>query len=218
LVHEPSAGGAPRHDPTRHRALAIVVAVLALAMLPARAVLLAQQTDSSRVGATARRPATPQVDTTRPPISPRRAFLYSLLVPGSAQSILQRPNVGAIFFGFEVAGIALAAKAANDLRYARAHARDSIVLRYEVDAVTGLPVLDDDGNPKVAEYARNRYAGQRVKARRTHLEDWYALLAFNHLFAGAEAFVAAQLWDLPAHVGFRLLPSGESMIMATVPW
>jgi hypothetical protein len=89
----------------------------------------------------------PQADTTRPPISPRRAFLYSLLVPGSAQSLLQRPHVGALFFGFEVAGIALATKAASDLRYARAHARDSIILRYEVDAITGLPVLDEDGNP-----------------------------------------------------------------------
>ena len=178
----------------------------------------AQQVDSTRAGAATRQRPQVRRDTVRPPISPRRAFLYSLAVPGYAQTILDRPHVGATFFAIEVMAIALATKAATDLRYARAHARDSIVARYDVDPATGAPKLDPNNEPIVLEYARNRYAGDRVKARRTHLEDWYALLAFNHLFAGAEAFVSAQLWDLPAHVGFRLLPSGRSMITASVPW
>jgi hypothetical protein len=33
-----------------------------------------------------------------------------------------------------------------------------------------------------------------------HVEDWLAVIAFNHLFSGADAFVAAQLWDLPLKV------------------
>ena len=32
------------------------------------------------------------------------------------------------------------------------------------------------------------------------IEDWIALLVFNHLVSGADAFVAAHLWDLPAQV------------------
>ena len=35
-----------------------------------------------------------------------------------------------------------------------------------------------------------------------------ALLIFNHLFSGADAYVAAHLWDLPANVAVRWLPGG----------
>ena len=42
-----------------------------------------------------------------------------------------------------------------------------------------------------------------------------ALLIFNHLFSGADAFVAAQLWDLPANVAIRWLPGGP-MVQAAI--
>jgi hypothetical protein len=56
-----------------------------------------------------------------------------------------------------------------------------------------------------------------VNARRKHLEDYYALLIANHLLAGAEAFVSAQLWDLPDHVSFKVLPFG-ALLSASIPW
>ena len=40
-----------------------------------------------------------------------------------------------------------------------------------------------------------------MRTRRLHYEDWLAVLVFNHLIAGADAYVAAQLWDLPGKVG-----------------
>ena len=39
-----------------------------------------------------------------------------------------------------------------------------------------------------------------MRARRTHLEDWLAAVIFNHLFSGADAFVAANLADFNANV------------------
>jgi len=39
------------------------------------------------------------------------------------------------------------------------------------------------------------------------------VIAFNHLFAGADAFVAAQLWDLPARIGVGASP-GELRLEA----
>ena len=42
-----------------------------------------------------------------------------------------------------------------------------------------------------------------MRARRVHYEDWLAAILFNHLFSGADAFVAAQLWDLPTQVSAR---------------
>jgi len=48
----------------------------------------------------------------------------------------------------------------------------------------------------------------RVAKKKQEVQDWAVLLAFNHLLAGAEAFVSAQLWDFPAEVELRSLPGG----------
>jgi hypothetical protein len=44
--------------------------------------------------------------------------------------------------------------------------------------------------------------------KRAEIEDWFVLLIFNHLVAGAEAFVSAHLWDFPADLAARELPGG----------
>jgi len=104
--------------------------------------------------------------------------------------------------------ITMLLKAQNDLRIARARSSDAIVNRYHVDALTGAPVLDSIGRFFPLDTVPNRFDTDRVDARRTQVEDWIAVLAFNHLFAGADAFVASLLWDLPARVGARHLPRG----------
>jgi predicted branched-subunit amino acid permease len=50
-----------------------------------------------------------------------------------------------------------------------------------------------------------------------HLEDWLAVLASNHLFAGADAFVAAQLWDVPVSLSAIPRPNG-AVFVATLRW
>jgi hypothetical protein len=50
-----------------------------------------------------------------------------------------------------------------------------------------------------------------VAAKKQEVQDWVVLLVFNHLFAGAEAFVAAQLWDFPATPELRRLPHGYGL-------
>jgi len=99
-------------------------------------------------------------------------------------------------------------KARNDLRIARGAAGDVIVNRYRVDPATGAPIVDANGRFVPQDTVPNRFDTGRVDARRTQVEDWIAVLAFNHLFAGADAFVASLLWDLPARVGARHLPRG----------
>jgi hypothetical protein len=73
-----------------------------------------------------------------------------------------------------------------------------------------------------ATYAPNRYAAVRVEARRKHLEDYFALLIATHLLAGAEAFVSAQLWDLPEHVSIKAYPvkaqSYGAVVAASIKW
>lgn len=45
-------------------------------------------------------------------------------------------------------------------------------------------------------------------AKRQEVQDWMVLWGFNHLFSGAEAYVAAHLRDFPRDLKVRAFPSG----------
>jgi len=45
--------------------------------------------------------------------------------------------------------------------------------------------------------------------KRQEVQDWLVILIFNHLMAGAEAFVSAELWDFPGELKMRSLPGGR---------
>jgi hypothetical protein len=47
-----------------------------------------------------------------------------------------------------------------------------------------------------------------LDSKRQEVEDWLVLWVFNHLFAGAEAFVAAHLRDFPPDLRLRAVPGG----------
>jgi hypothetical protein len=140
-----------------------------------------------------------------PPVTARRAFLYSLAIPGLGQAALDRKIVGGTFFLIEAVAIAITRRSAEDLRLARAFKGDSVPLTYAVDPVTGV-VPRVNGVPVVATWKQNGYTEELVKSRKLLLEDWVAVIIFNHLISGADAFVAAQLWDLPARVALRAYP------------
>jgi hypothetical protein len=53
-----------------------------------------------------------------------------------------------------------------------------------------------------------RAESARADAKRQEHEDWIVLLAFNHLFAGLEAFVSAHLADFPGDLRFQAVPGG----------
>lgn len=175
-------------------ALAAALAVAALVALPSP--LRAQQ-DAPRRAAShpPPRPLHAPPDTIpdslrKPPISPRRAMILSLLVPGAAQARLRRPDAAMLFATFEVVSLAMARKSAQDLREAKQAGRDSIPTQFTYDA---------SGAPVPTAWQQNRLA-PRVKARHAHYEDWIAALIFNHIIAAADAYVAANLWDFRANV------------------
>jgi hypothetical protein len=138
---------------------------------------------------------------TGPPISPRSAFLRSLIVPGLGQAALDRGTAGGIFVSLEALSLLMTIKSKRDLRVAR---------RLEADSV----FFEIDGNDTV--FVATPEAG-RVRPRKQHVEDWVALLIFNHLFAAADAFVAAQLWDVPARVSVQR-DGDRTRLTATVRW
>ena len=65
------------------------------------------------------------------------------------------------------------------------------------------------------DYARER--GKWVKSHTQEREDWIVLLVFNHLLAGAEAYVSANLFDFPAALKIRRLPDGSTGISVSAP-
>lgn len=173
--------------------------------------LRAQVRDSLRAGVAT--PATPAVDPDtlllEPPISPKRAFLSSLLLPGYGQARLDRPTASAMFFAIEAAGLVMVRKSLHDLDVAKRFEADSVPIEIGRDPVTGEPVI---------EYGPGRYSPGLVRARRTHLEDWIAVLVFNHLFAGADAFVAAHLGERPPELSFSRTPHGGARLRASIRW
>jgi hypothetical protein len=133
----------------------------------------------------------------KPPIAPRRAMLLSLAIPGYAQSRLNRPTAAVLFATTEILSIGMARKAGQDLREAKAARKDSIPTGFSTDA---------NGNVVPAGFTQNRLVA-RLGARKTHYEDWIAMIIFNHIIAGADAYVAANLWDFRANVA--VAPGGH---------
>jgi hypothetical protein len=184
------------------RATAFAAGVLLVAAsLPADA----QRADSARV-APARAPSvdTSARPTPLPPLSPRRAFLYSLLLPGYSQSVLGRPTAGAIFVLSEAIALGMLRESKADLNEARALRTDSLVV-VGVDA-SGVPIK-----------SASPYTDELIDVRRGHVEDWVAFIIANHLFAAADAYVGAHLWDLPSQVSLRQTREG-TVLAARLTW
>jgi len=185
----------------------VAVGVFTLALLFSVATVRAQKPDSARVRST--RVPTPG-DSIKPPLSPRRAFLYSALIPGSAQSVLGRHKAAAAMLVIEAMSIAMIRESAADVREARRMSGngDSVVVSY-VDPSGGATTTP----PRAARRFDNAY----VHVRQSHVEDWVAFLVANHLFSGADAFVAANLWDIPTQLQIRATPGGAS-VGAKLAW
>jgi len=182
-------------------------AALAIAFASAPPPAFAQAGDSGLVGLRKAIRATVP-DSERPPISSRRAFLSSFLVPGYGQSRLDRPRAAMLFSVIEVLSIGMAMKAEQDLHEAKGAPKDSVVNFYTLSGATQVPG---------GTYFKSRFNADRVNARRVHYEDWIAALVFNHLLAGADAYVAANLWDFRANVGATASTSSVRLT-ATLAW
>ncbi len=131
-----------------------------------------------------------------------------MLLPGLGQARLRRQLPGAVYFTVDALAFTMLFRISAELRIAKARARDHIVNHYRTDPVTGAPVLDGSGMFVPVDSVQTHFDEGVVDARRGQFEDWVAIIVFNHLFAGADAFVSSLLWDLPARVGFRPAPAG----------
>ncbi len=124
----------------------------------------------------------------RPPVSPVGAALRSLLIPGWGQSIVHRRGTGAFFVLFEGISLTMTLKSIHQLEH--------------------LESVQSEADPESLE---------RVQAKRSEVQDWAILLAFNHLMAAAEAFVSTMLWDFPEELEVRAFSRGRFGARVTLP-
>jgi hypothetical protein len=140
---------------------------------------------------------TARADTTQPRyrVSPRGAFLRSLVLPGWGQSEIGAPERGVIYFALEAGSLWMVLKSQHKLN--QAYDREEIL------RLTG-------------QLAEDRTSGL-VRARRAQREDWIALSVFWLFFAGADAFVGAHLRDFDAQVGTAPGPQGGVQVQGSIP-
>lgn len=141
-----------------------------------------------------------------PPLTPRRAFLYSLVLPGLGQARLDRGTSGALFASVELAALTMVQRSRANVREAR---------RYRADSLPSEFTVGPDGVLQPVGTVPERFDADLLRARRLHVEDWLAVIAFNHLFGAADAFVAAQLWDVPVQLS-AYPRQGGAVLVATV--
>lgn len=130
------------------------------------------------------------------------------MIPGLGQSRLDRGTAGALFATIELGSWAMVRKSGTDLRVARRYSQDSLANNYFVGA--------DGKLTKVGTFT-SEFPTVLVNTRRLHREDWLAALLFNHLISGADAFVAAQLWDVNRTVAVKPYRDGAALV-ATIHW
>ena len=181
------------------RLLAAVLLALAMVTSPTRAQVTPADTaraDTARplvVRDTAAQAARDTVRRRR--VSPRDAFLRSVILPGWGQSTVGAPGRGAVYFTLEAASLWMVYKSDQKLDEARAQ---EAVLRE-----TGQ-LEEGDISPL-------------VRARKNQREDWITLSVFWLFFSGADAFVAAHLRDFDEHVGVEPTPDGGLRLQGSIP-
>lgn len=141
-------------------------------------------------------PAMAPADTAAPTgLSPRGAFLRSIVLPGWGQSELGAPLRGGVYFALEAGSLWMLYKSDRRLREALQEER----IARETGALVPparLPLVRDRQNQR---------------------EDWITLSIFWLFFSGADAFVAAHLADFDVSVGAAPRPDGAVELRATVP-
>lgn len=181
-----------------HPAFRIVLLALALCAVPRPA---AAQDPVPPAADTLRAPLVVTGDTvpaqpdTAQEISPRGAFLRSLVIPGWGQSELGAPGRGGVYFALEAGSLWMLVKSNRKLGEAREGER--------IARETGLL-----GPNQIDPLVRDRQ-NQR--------EDWLTLSIFWLFFSGADAFVAAHLQDFDVHVNAVPTPDGAVQLQATIP-
>jgi len=167
--------------------------------------------------------AAPETDTAR--VSPRTAFIRSLLVPGWGQFSVGSYKRGAVFIAlqgtsaFMVVRTQVRVNEAKDLVAERTVAAvDSLNQLIETDTAAARRL----SRPGAFQAAVDSTPGVRrarglVESRRNQRQDWVTYLIVSTLASGVDAFVSAHLADFPAEIEPEARPDGSAALKFTIP-
>lgn len=154
------------------------------------------------------------------PITPRTAFIRSMVLPGWGQAAFDSYVRGGIFFAGWVGNWYMIIR--NYIRLA--DARDRLGERREVvvDSVFAAgkgPLLLRDINLEQTLEADFLFddLGQLVRAREQQREDWIAWQIFWILASGVDGYVTAHLHDFPASIDMEPAEDGRVSLRVEVP-
>lgn len=149
-------------------------------------------------------------------ITPRGAFLRSMVVPGWGHAEVGSYVRGGFYFSAQSTTVFMLLKTQSRL----ARARDRLDLmetvvrrRLEASGVTDPIALEQ----AVGEDLRVEDLRALEISRAEQRQDWMALGIFLVFLGGADAFVSAHLADFPAAVDIGPTPAGGLQIGFTVP-
>jgi hypothetical protein len=141
-------------------------------------------------------------------VTPRSAFVRSLLVPGWGHVATESYARGGFYVTTQAAGLWMLWKSLH--RRSDARALGEVERRTARARLTAQGVMDPteildgiEGDPAVQEW------NDLIEARAQQVEDWAALSIFLVLIGAADAYVAAHLMDYPEPLALRVLP-GET--------
>ncbi len=149
-------------------------------------------------------------------ITPRGAFIRSMLLPGWGHAELEAYVRGGFYFSAQSATLLMILKSHTRLNLAKERLKlaESVVRqRLEAEGVTDPRALEDAlGTDPEVENLRALEV-----SRSEQRQDWIALGIFLVFLSGADAFVSAHLADFPAAVEIETTPAGALQIGFSVP-
>jgi hypothetical protein len=143
-------------------------------------------------------------------VSPGRAFLRAILVPGWGHASIGAHTRGGFYFLTETASAWMVVRtrtrlnAAKDVRDFRLDEVQSALLARGVTDPVAIATAQQADESVIA-------ANSLVEARSQQFEDWLVLGIFFVFLSGADAFVTAHLRDFPEPVGLELRPIGDGI-------
>ncbi len=213
---------------TRRFALAVLASLAALAALGAPAA--AQEEDTTGVPVdsvivTPRVPVEPvAADTTlRMPMSPRGAFIRSMILPGWGQSAFDSHFRGGVFFSGWAANWFMNFKNAVRLDEAESmfdRRRDALrdtLLAINPDSMAEVLATTDLLETTVRADTPADSLRKLVRSREQQREDWIAWTIFWILASGVDGYVTAHLSDFPAEVEIEPNRDGSVSLRLQVP-
>ena len=158
-------------------------------------------------------------------VSPRSAFIRSLLVPGWGQFSVHANKRGAAFVALQGASWFMLIKTLNKLSDAQESedkafepAADSLRARMSRDTALARQFADERAfREAVLADSTVSPAHSLVRSRQQQRQDWITYTLFTTLAGGVDAYIAAQLADFPATISAQPRPEGGVQFRVRMP-